>query len=81
KLNQYRTFADCSRDKDILYHAAPVSGRCYNLDDKTGAYFLNTGGYLYCKSYSNKDCTGQTRGYEPQSGNCYDKGIYRSVKC
>lgn len=20
--------------------------RCYNLDDKTGAFFLNTGGYL-----------------------------------
>jgi hypothetical protein len=33
-------------DKNILYHAAPVSGRCYNLDDATAAFFWNTGGML-----------------------------------
>jgi hypothetical protein len=42
-----------NNDRNILYHAAPVSGRCYTLDDKTGAFFYNTGGYLqsYCKNH------------------------------
>lgn len=35
-----------NNDANILYHAAPVSGRCYNLDDATGAFFWNTGGML-----------------------------------
>ncbi|KAH9896170.1 hypothetical protein F4778DRAFT_783450 [Xylariomycetidae sp. FL2044] len=46
KLNQYRSMEDCKNDKDILYHAAPVMGNCYDLDSKTGAFFYNTGGFL-----------------------------------
>ncbi|KAF2128746.1 hypothetical protein P153DRAFT_357271 [Dothidotthia symphoricarpi CBS 119687] len=49
KLNQYRTMDDCRNDRNILYHAAPVSGTCYNIDGQTGAFFINTGGFLASK--------------------------------
>ena len=39
---------DCSKnDRNILYHAAPSSGNCYDLDGQTGAFFYNTAGYLF----------------------------------
>ncbi|KAH6637280.1 hypothetical protein F5144DRAFT_547272 [Chaetomium tenue] len=80
KLNQYRTMDDCNNDANILYHAAPVSGRCYNLDDATGAFFWNTGGMLNPRVYTGKDCHGTE---DPLStrGRCYAKGVYRSYKC
>lgn len=37
---------DSNNDRSILFHAAPVSGRCYNLDGKTRAFFWATGGML-----------------------------------
>ena len=38
----------CSKnDRDILYHAAPTLGNCYDLDGQTGAFFYNTAGYLF----------------------------------
>jgi hypothetical protein len=36
-----------NNDKNILYHAAPVTGQCYDFDDKTGAWFSNAGGRWY----------------------------------
>ncbi|KAJ6437320.1 Heterokaryon incompatibility protein 6, OR allele [Purpureocillium lavendulum] len=46
KLNQYRSMDDCLHDRNILYHAAPSTGNCYDLDGKTGAFFYNTAGFL-----------------------------------
>jgi hypothetical protein len=48
-MSYYRAFSQ--NDRNILYHAAPVSGLCYPLDPDTGAYFYNTGDFLYshCK--------------------------------
>jgi hypothetical protein len=40
------TWHNSNADRNILYHAAPVSGRCYDLDDQTGAFFWATGGML-----------------------------------
>lgn len=34
-------------DRDILYHAAPSLGNCYDLDGQTGAFFYNTAGFLH----------------------------------
>ncbi|KAH6680213.1 hypothetical protein B0J14DRAFT_683344 [Halenospora varia] len=80
KLNQYRTFDDCTHDRSILYHAAPVSGKCYDLDDATGAYFLNTGGYLNCNGYEGKGCYSEKKHFKAYSGNCYNKDV-ASVEC
>ncbi|KAK3352220.1 hypothetical protein B0T25DRAFT_541434 [Lasiosphaeria hispida] len=80
KLNQYRSVDDCNNDRNILYHAAPVSGRCYNLDGATGAFFWSTGGMLNPRVYSGSDCNGIE---DPLStdGRCLAKGSYRSYKC
>ncbi|KAL2145909.1 hypothetical protein VTI28DRAFT_5991 [Corynascus sepedonium] len=80
KLNQYRTVDDCSNDRNITYHAAPISGQCYDLDDDTGAFFWNTGGMLNPRVYTNKGCTG-TEDPLPVNGRCREKGSYQSYKC
>ncbi|KAK0639617.1 hypothetical protein B0T16DRAFT_299912, partial [Cercophora newfieldiana] len=80
KLNQYRTLADCNADRNILYHAAPVSGRCYDLDGATGAFFWNTGGMLNPRVYTNRGCTG-TEDPLSQNGRCIEKGNKNSYKC
>ncbi|KAH8726760.1 hypothetical protein GQ44DRAFT_725935 [Phaeosphaeriaceae sp. PMI808] len=75
KLNQYRSMDDCRKDKNILFHAAPSSGNCYNLDGQTGAFFYNTAGYLFS---SDIGCNGV--GAEGLRGAaCREKGAYRSV--
>ncbi|KAI0174277.1 hypothetical protein BJ166DRAFT_143497 [Pestalotiopsis sp. NC0098] len=67
-------------DRNILYHAAPPSMRCYNLDDKTGAFFLNTGGYLASAGWFHKDCGNWVdTTYAGYTGKCYDKGDVRSI--
>ncbi|KAK4129732.1 hypothetical protein N657DRAFT_560756 [Parathielavia appendiculata] len=80
KLNQYKTLDDCQNDKDILYHAAPVSGRCYNLDDATGAFFWNPGTLSEPRVYTGKDCNG-IEWPLPSEGSCIDKGKYNSYRC
>ncbi|KAK3299650.1 uncharacterized protein B0H64DRAFT_371966 [Chaetomium fimeti] len=92
KLNQYRTMDDwyaaiiplppqtsrCLQTSSTTL--PPVSGRCYNLDDATGAFFWNTGGMLNPRVYTGKNCHGTE---DPLStrGRCYNKGVYRSYKC
>lgn len=54
----------CSKnDRNILYHAAPSTGNCYDLDGQTGAFFYNTAGFLFssgkCKPPSNFRLGGQ----------------------
>ncbi|EAQ87681.1 predicted protein [Chaetomium globosum CBS 148.51] len=80
KLNQYSSLDDCQNDKNILFHAAPVSGRCYNLDDATAAFFWNTGGMLNPRVFTGKDCNGIE---DPLStdGRCMEKGKYNSYRC
>ncbi|KAH6621556.1 hypothetical protein B0J18DRAFT_458043 [Chaetomium sp. MPI-SDFR-AT-0129] len=80
KLNQYSSLDDCQNDKSILYHAAPVSGRCYDLDDATAAFFWNTGGMLNPRVYTGKGCNGIE---DPLStnGRCMEKGKYNSYRC
>jgi hypothetical protein len=68
-----------THDRNILYHAAPVSGRCYDLDDKTQAFFWNTGGMLNPRVYYGKGCNG-IEDPLPVSGRCKDKGVYNSFK-
>ncbi|KAH9896169.1 hypothetical protein F4778DRAFT_783449 [Xylariomycetidae sp. FL2044] len=80
KLNQYRTMEDCNNDKDILYHAAPVSGKCYDLDAATGAFFYNTAGYAQSYSYDNKGCGGTPHKLQRYTGKCVEKGTQNSVK-
>ncbi|ERT01029.1 hypothetical protein HMPREF1624_02265 [Sporothrix schenckii ATCC 58251] len=79
KLNQYATMDDCNNDRNILFHAAPVSGRCYNLDGKTGAFFWATGGMLNPRVYYGSNCNGIE---DPLStnGRCFNKGPYNSFK-
>ncbi|CAK7204946.1 hypothetical protein SEUCBS139899_007708 [Sporothrix eucalyptigena] len=79
KLNQYASMDDCNNDRNILYHAAPVSGRCYDLDDKTRAFFWATGGMLNPRVYHGTGCNGIE---DPLStnGRCMDKGAYKSFK-
>ncbi|KAF9700846.1 hypothetical protein EKO04_000444 [Ascochyta lentis] len=78
KLNQYSSMSDCKNDKDILYHAAPVSGRCYNIDGKTGAFFINTAGFLASKLYTGTGCNGNTLGVT--GGSCIERGQWNSFK-
>lgn len=40
-------------DRNILYHAAPSTGNCYDLDGKTGAFFYNTAGFLLSRGWYN----------------------------
>ncbi|KAI9146921.1 hypothetical protein HJFPF1_12949 [Paramyrothecium foliicola] len=56
KLNQYSNLGDCQSDRNILYHAAPVSYRCYNLDDRTGALFVNEGTMITPLLFPCKNC-------------------------
>ncbi|KAI1844702.1 hypothetical protein JX265_007039 [Neoarthrinium moseri] len=75
KLNQYASVEDCQADKNILYHAAPVTGRCYDLDDKTGAFFSNAGGRWFPTVYTEKGCGGEsyvltTMGECPKADHC-----------
>ncbi|KZZ98927.1 hypothetical protein AAL_02478 [Moelleriella libera RCEF 2490] len=81
KLNQYRTLDDCNHDRNILYHAAPVSGRCYPLDRATGAFFLNTGGFFYCRAKTDSNCGGGSRGFPNYSGACYARDNWNGVTC
>ncbi|KAI0136288.1 hypothetical protein BJ170DRAFT_710252 [Xylariales sp. AK1849] len=89
KLNQYASLDDCKNDKNILYHAAPVTGRCYDFDDKTHAWFSNAGGRWYTAAYTEKGCKGTKQGicsvgncggFPLPDGTCLDKGIYKSYK-
>ncbi|KAI9163913.1 hypothetical protein HJFPF1_05545 [Paramyrothecium foliicola] len=56
KLNQYANLGDCQNDRNILYHAAPVALRCYNLDGRTGALFINPGPFISPTLYPCSDC-------------------------
>ncbi|KZM21354.1 uncharacterized protein EKO05_0008896 [Ascochyta rabiei] len=78
KFNQYRNFEDCRNDNAILFHAAPVSGRCINIDSQTGAFFVNTAGFLASKLYSGGDCNGNTLGVS--GGSCIERGQWNSFK-
>ncbi|GJN85347.1 hypothetical protein PLIIFM63780_008914 [Purpureocillium lilacinum] len=77
KLNQYRTMDDCLHDRNILYHAAPSTGNCYDLDGKTGAFFYNTAGFLLSRANKDIGCAGDWIGL--RGGRCMEKGPYRSV--
>ncbi|KAI0133780.1 hypothetical protein BJ170DRAFT_607432 [Xylariales sp. AK1849] len=71
---------DCKNDRNILYHAAPVSMKCYDIDDKTGAFFLNTAGYLATAGWFHKSCGNWVDvTYGGYTGKCYDKDQVRSV--
>jgi hypothetical protein len=63
-------------DRNIISHVAPVSGRCYNLDDNAGAYFYNTAGFLqsYCKSPS-ASCQTKPRAHTQDS--VLEQGLWR----
>ncbi|KAH8760999.1 hypothetical protein F5883DRAFT_524306 [Diaporthe sp. PMI_573] len=80
KLNQYRTLDDCENDRDILYHAAPVSGKCYELDDQTGAFFYNTGGFWQSYSFDDHGCGGTSHKFQRYTGKCVERGSQNSVK-
>ncbi|KAK4090367.1 hypothetical protein PCL_12234 [Purpureocillium lilacinum] len=80
KLNQYRTLDDCQHDRDILFHAAPVSGKCYELDGQTGAFFYNTGGYLQSHSYDGHGCSGTSHKFQRYTGRCVERGTQNSVR-
>ncbi|KAK3317924.1 hypothetical protein B0H66DRAFT_555831 [Apodospora peruviana] len=79
KLNQYASMDDCTHDQNILFHAAPVSSKCYNLDDATVAFFWAPGTLWNPRVYTGKDCNGIE---DPLSrnGRCIEKGIYNSYK-
>ncbi|PVI03071.1 hypothetical protein DM02DRAFT_652872 [Periconia macrospinosa] len=62
KLNQYRSLDDCKNDRNILFHAAPISGTCYNIDSQTRGIFFNTGGFLSSRFYRNAGCNGESIG-------------------
>ncbi|KAK7183170.1 hypothetical protein PSPO01_10717 [Paraphaeosphaeria sporulosa] len=78
KLNQYRNIDDCRNDNAILFHAAPVSGTCYNLDSQTGAMFINTAGFLASKLYNQINCGGDWIGVT--GGTCLEKSGWNSFK-
>ncbi|KAH8726759.1 hypothetical protein GQ44DRAFT_771124 [Phaeosphaeriaceae sp. PMI808] len=80
KLNQYATMDDCRNDRNILYHAAPVSGKCYTLDGKTGAFFYNTGGFWQSYTYDGGDCSGTPHKLQRYTGACLERGSQNSVK-
>ncbi|OAQ64304.1 hypothetical protein VFPPC_13873 [Pochonia chlamydosporia 170] len=80
KLNQYRTLDDCEHDRNILFHAAPVSGKCYELDGQTGAFFYNTGGYLRSHSFDDHGCGGTSHKLQRYTGRCVERGSQNSVK-
>ncbi|ETS74342.1 hypothetical protein PFICI_14208 [Pestalotiopsis fici W106-1] len=69
-----------NHDRNILFHAAPVSGRCYALDDKTGAFFYNTGGFWQSYSYDGGACTGTAHQLQRYTGRCVERGSQNSVK-
>ncbi|KAF2020564.1 hypothetical protein BU24DRAFT_416234 [Aaosphaeria arxii CBS 175.79] len=78
KLNQYRSMDDCNNDRNILYHAAPVSGRCYDIDGQTGAFFINTGGFQGSKLYTGSGCNGNTLGVS--GGSCIARAQWNSFR-
>ncbi|KAF9874782.1 hypothetical protein CkaCkLH20_07919 [Colletotrichum karsti] len=80
KFNQYKTLDDCKNDRDILYHAAPVSARCYDIDDATGAFFYNSAGFTQVHLYNNKGCTGDDQKLPIYGGLCMEKGGKNSIK-
>ncbi|KAF2124457.1 hypothetical protein P153DRAFT_370881 [Dothidotthia symphoricarpi CBS 119687] len=81
KLNQYATLDDCQNDRNILYHAAPVAFRCYELDGKTGAFFYNTGPYLESFVSGSPGCNPNSPIVEYISGSgCRNKGASTSVQ-
>ncbi|KAJ6437319.1 ER membrane protein [Purpureocillium lavendulum] len=80
KLNQYRTLDDCQHDRNILFHAAPVSGKCYELDGQTGAFFYNTGGYLQSHSFDGHGCSGTSHKFQRYTGRCVERGSQNSVR-
>lgn len=47
RLTGHNNNINSRNDRNILYHAAPVSSRCYRLDAQTGAFFYNPGDYIY----------------------------------
>ncbi|KAL0930464.1 uncharacterized protein CTRU02_214539 [Colletotrichum truncatum] len=79
KFNQYRNMADCQNDAGILYHAAPVSGRCYDIDDQTGAFFYNPGIFTQVHLYQNKGCSGASQKLSLR-GSCLDRVGKGSIK-
>ena len=40
KLNDQKS---SNNDKNILFHAAPISSKVYPMNDQTGAFFVDTG--------------------------------------
>ncbi|KAG8160076.1 hypothetical protein KVR01_010713 [Diaporthe batatas] len=61
KLNRYHTLSDCENDRDILYHGAPVSGKCYELNDQAGPLVTITevsGSLAVNTNYDKHGCDG-----------------------
>ncbi|KAG8159849.1 hypothetical protein KVR01_010486 [Diaporthe batatas] len=80
-LAKYRTSDDrlacCCRkkDRDILCHAVPSPGHCYDLDGQTGAFSYNTAGFLHACPNKDVGCNGKS--LHINSGECMEKGDYK----
>ncbi|OIW34488.1 hypothetical protein CONLIGDRAFT_675463 [Coniochaeta ligniaria NRRL 30616] len=78
QMRQYGNMDDCRHQRNVMQYSEPQSGRCYDMDDRAGAFYSPESNYRP-RVYNERGCNGE--GHDPpRHGGCCERGGYRSYR-